>query len=262
MPTDVSPTPLGDGIPCGEEQVVALWAGQNIDVGYVTVFNDTDDLFIQIQTTGGWFLTETHVGVATSLEEIPQTGSGNPQVGHFALSAEHDPPVQYYEYRVNYLYEPGQVLFIAVHAAVELMDEGGNPIQGETAWAEGYDFPGNNWATYFNHTIAECGAGEEIIVTVPAEACFFDPFPISWQPAGSESQVQIDLLRADGTVCTVLEQYWDDTGSYEVWNSYPSCQGEGEPLAGGYRIRITDVITGATGESQTFTLIDCGGGPE
>jgi len=261
-PADIASTVLGDGIPCGEELVLTLWAGQNIDVGDVNVFNDADDLFIQIESTGGWFLTETHVAVATSLEEIPQTGSGNPKVGHFDLSTEHDPPVSYYEYHVNYAYEPGQELFLAVHAAAVLMDDGGNPIQEETAWADGYEFPGSSWATYFNFSIADCSGAEEIIVTVPEQVCLFDPFPIAWDPFGEESAVQIDLLRVDGTLCTVLETFWPNIGSYESWDAYPLCQGEGEPLAGVYLIRITDLDTGATGQSGVTTIIDCGGGPE
>lgn len=261
-PGEVTATILGDGVPCGEELVVTLWAGQHIDVGHVTVFNDADDLYIRIETTGGWSLTETHVGIATNLEEIPQTGSGNPQVGHFDLAAEHDPPVSYYEYHVNYAYEPGQELFLAVHAAVVLMDDGGNPIQEETAWADGYDFPGNNWATYFNFTIADCAGGESIIVTVPDQVCLFDPFPIAWSPAGEESGVRIDLLRDDGTLCTVIETYWPNIGSYNLWDAYPECQGEEEPFAGVYLIRVTDVDTGATGLSGATTIIDCGAGPE
>ena len=92
-PSGVAAVSLGDGIPCGESLVTTLYAGQHIDVGTVTVYNDQDDLFIRIETTGGWWMTESHVAVATSLEEIPQTRTGNPKVGHFGLSTEHDPPV-------------------------------------------------------------------------------------------------------------------------------------------------------------------------
>ena len=150
--------------PLGEPMVVALLAGQYIEVGTVTVSNDETLLSIAIDTSeGDWVLTETHVAVADNLEDLPQTGSGNPQVGHFDLSAEHDPPVTSWTYEIEYTYVPGAELFIAVHAVVWLLDGGGAPIQEETAWADGIPFPGNNWATYLNYTVQsgpENGGGE------------------------------------------------------------------------------------------------------
>lgn len=258
----VPPVTQGDGIPCGDPLIVDLLAGQYIDVGEVTVWNDADDLFVLIETTGGWLLTETHVAIATSMEELPQTGSGNPKVGHFDLSAEHDPPVATYQYHVAYEYEPGVEVFIAVHAVVVLFDEEGNPVQEETAWADGLEFPGNSWATYFTYLVADCGGGEEIVVTVPETVCLYDPFPISWQPAGDESHVEITLLRGDGSLCTVINPFWDNIGSYDFWDAVPLCQEDDDPYPGIYRIRITDPDTGAFGESSDFEIESCGGGEE
>jgi hypothetical protein len=154
----------GDGIPCGEVHVATFFAGQSIDVGTVTVYNDQDMLYMEIQTTGRWVLTETHVAVAPTLDGIPQTGSGNPKVGQFLLSAIHNPPITNFVHRISlteYGYVPGQTLFIAVHAKVSRLDAGGHVVQRETAWADGLDFPGANWATYLNYVVQTCDDGGE-----------------------------------------------------------------------------------------------------
>lgn len=150
--------------PCGDPLGVIFYAGQFIDVGRVSVYNDDASLYIEINTTGTWVMTESHVAVAPTLDGIPQTGSGNPKVGQFALSAVHNPPVSSYVYTVSVTgYDPTQPLYIAVHAIVQRI-EGGNVVQQETAWADGEDFPGANWATYITYDIQAC-------TSIPMGAC-------------------------------------------------------------------------------------------
>jgi hypothetical protein len=142
--------------PCGDPLEPIFYAGQFIDVGRVSVYNDEENLYIEMTTTGAWVMTESHVAVAPTLAGIPQTGSGNPKVGQFALSAVHNPPVSSYVYTVSVTgYDPDQPLYIAVHAIVKRI-EGGHVVQQETAWADGEDFPGANWATYIMYDVQEC----------------------------------------------------------------------------------------------------------
>jgi len=104
-----------------------LKAGQNIDAGTLTVTNDGTDLYVEYQTIDGWEMTETHLAVECSLEEIPQTqpnkkgkGGGNPIPGHFEYSTEYDPAVTEYTEIIS-LSELGcgNELFIAAHAVVQ-----------------------------------------------------------------------------------------------------------------------------------------------
>ncbi|MBD3334695.1 MAG: hypothetical protein GF355_04185 [Candidatus Eisenbacteria bacterium] len=152
------------GDPCFEPHIVPLWAGQHIDVGTVGLALSGDILLVEFYSTGGWVMTETHLATALSLDEVPMTGSGNPKVGQFLHSTEHDPAVTTYTYPIdlNYFgYQAGDTLYVAAHAAVTLEGEGGEPLQEETAWAEGPEFPGNSWATYFMYVIPECDDGGE-----------------------------------------------------------------------------------------------------
>lgn len=96
-----------------------LLAGQNNDVGEVQVWNDAENLYITyVIDAPGWFLTETHLHVACSEGEIPQTKKGNPIPGQFEYSAEHD-------YLTEYPLDPIPlssieccIPFIAAHAVV------------------------------------------------------------------------------------------------------------------------------------------------
>ncbi|MFH1679585.1 MAG: hypothetical protein ABIH26_02960 [Candidatus Eisenbacteria bacterium] len=252
----------GDTIPCGDPETVVLWAGQHHQAGSVTVSVVDGSLSVDIQTTGGWVLTETHLAVATALDSIPQTGSGNPKVGKFLFQTEHDPAVTSYTYCTDplaYLYEAGNV-FIAVHAKVELLDEAGNAVQEETAWADGLPFPGNNWATYFTYYVEECFGGEECALAVlnpngGEELCIDFPSLITWDFTGEfPHYVRIELLR-DGTECWAIADSAVNTGSFE-W-IVQSCDGHED----GYTIRITELGCGSIDESDgPFRIVVCGGG--
>jgi hypothetical protein len=264
-----TPMVLWDGVPCGEALTVPFYAGQFIDVGSVVVANDENELCIQIETSGGWMMTETHVAIARTPEEFPQTGSGNPKVGQFALSAEHDPAVTSFDHCIfleDYGYLPGETLFVAVHAAVVLEGEGGEVMQEETAWADGYEFEGNSWATYFSYGVQECVIQEECTLVVVSPAlgevvCVFEPFWILWDTTGSctGELIRLELL-VDGELCEEIDVVANDgSGEYEWAEPWDSC---GYP-EDGYSIRVT--VLGEenfSGVSPTFSFDDCSSGGE
>jgi len=147
--------------PCGTTTEVKLLAGQYIDVGTVTVKNDASCLCITYATTGDWYLTEVHFHIAKNWQDIPQK-NGNPIPGKFAYKMTFDPPVTSYErcFDLSNLLgglKPGDTIYIAAHAVVVKKDDSGNIIQKETAWGEGPEFPGKNWAMYFTYEIQSCG---------------------------------------------------------------------------------------------------------
>jgi hypothetical protein len=100
-------------------QVTILLAGQTIPVGTVKVWNDGVNLYVKYETTGGWKMTETHLAVATSLDGIPHTKTGNPIPGKFEYSTEHDPWLTEYIYEVDLdTWTSETILHIAAHAVV------------------------------------------------------------------------------------------------------------------------------------------------
>ena len=111
-------------------EIHSLMAGQNIKVGDVSVWNDADHLYVKYETTDGWYLIESHVHFATSLDGIPQT-NGNPIPGSFDYAMEHDPEVLEYTYEMDLNgLEPGTV-YIATLADVVLLNQKGKIIQEE-----------------------------------------------------------------------------------------------------------------------------------
>jgi len=140
-----------------------LYAGQDFEnpIGNVEVTREcaARAMTVEYTTTGGWEITETHLAVTTSFDDIPQTGSGNPKVGKFPYRSEHDPAVTVVTYVIDLddLFDGGPcegTIYIAAHAVVQKLvgyDPDCNPIYDEeTAWADtGYSFPGNSWALYF-----------------------------------------------------------------------------------------------------------------
>ncbi|MBZ5708838.1 hypothetical protein [Nannocystis pusilla] len=140
---------------CGEASV-ELIAGQNIDVGEVTVYNDETTVCVAFTTEGDWYMTETHLAIATDPVGIPQM-NGNPIPGQFPLHHE-DLWTQHDVFCVllaDIGAEPGDPLYIATHAAVAQEIEG-EIVGGETAWGQGHDFPGGNWGMYFEYVPSTC----------------------------------------------------------------------------------------------------------
>jgi hypothetical protein len=92
--------------------IVDLIAGQHYNVGTVTV---TDDGIVTYQTIPGCVLTETHLHVAPSEDEIPQTRKGNPIPGRFDYNDHHNPPVTLFSYATGGWCDEA---VIAAHAVV------------------------------------------------------------------------------------------------------------------------------------------------
>lgn len=144
--------------PCGEVTTETLFAGQTIDVGTVIVANNGTDLCVTYSATGDWRIKETHLHIALTVGDIPQTKTGNPRPGKFAYSHVLNPAAATDEYCFplsDLGYEAGADLIIAAHAVVQRL-VGGQVAQTETAWGYGPNFPGANWATYLGHTVQEC----------------------------------------------------------------------------------------------------------
>lgn len=108
---------LPPGAPAATLCTTDLIAGRHEDVGEITVSRDGDDLTITFATTGPWVLTETHLHLATSSEQIPQR-RGAPLPRKFAYGADHDAGASVYTYVVPAAWAPGTTLYIAAHAIV------------------------------------------------------------------------------------------------------------------------------------------------
>lgn len=129
-----------------------------VTVGSATVVNTGFDLIITMNTDSPWVLGDTKIAVGSSLDEIPQTKNGNPKTGHFPYVSGDVIPLP--DTSVG-----EHTVYIATHANVVNPDEivGYEPdpqdpdilvpiYREETAWGEGEDFSGKNWAMYFEYT--------------------------------------------------------------------------------------------------------------
>jgi hypothetical protein len=113
-----------------------------IDVGDVKIWNDETNLYVEYVITGTWYLTQTHLHVALSMQDIPQTKKGNPIPGQFDYSSIHELTdyVQSKLYTID-LAEAGfssdDNLVIAAHAVVYNTAE----TEGELVVNGGFETP-------------------------------------------------------------------------------------------------------------------------
>lgn len=133
-----------------------------INVGNVEarVKMSQETLIITYTTTGDWIITETHLGVASSLSGIPQNKGGNPKIGQFAKKTAAGLPVEIHDTEVIYKIDlnkieglesgDGGTIYIAAHAVVYNTAS----CVEETAWGDtGFSFPGSSWALYFTFEV-------------------------------------------------------------------------------------------------------------
>jgi len=137
---------------------VTLWAGQNIEVGYLTVEVDVveDNLVVTYYITNPeWELGDTHLYVGT----IAPTKSAP---GRFPYGPED--VVEEGKYIID-LEDYIGILYIAAQAEIGMIDEYGEPVLDdpdpeigeqieETVWADGTQIrSGKNWAMYFEFEV-------------------------------------------------------------------------------------------------------------
>ncbi|MGD9365868.1 MAG: Calx-beta domain-containing protein [Desulfobacteraceae bacterium] len=172
---------------CGEITETALIAGQNIPVGTVVVENDEQYLYVTYQTDGNWLITETHLDVATRPEDLKQTSKGNAVPGRFAYQSQHDPGVALVTHTIDLAAWPsGTQLYLAAHSVV-VSDFG-----SETAWGEGIDFPGKNWAMYFSHLVQSCDPPQ-------LEPGIIDLLPPAVDVQEYGVSIRLQLIRTNGS---------------------------------------------------------------
>lgn len=134
-------SPAAFAAPLGATKAGDLFAGKSADIGDLYVWNDTTNLYVEFSLAAGWKMSESHLAVATSLADIPQTKSFNPIPGQFAYSAEHSPAVSTYTYTIPLAWQVGDNLVIAAHAKVfgtERVTNGGfelDEVPGVSGWA-------------------------------------------------------------------------------------------------------------------------------
>lgn len=142
---------------------VNLIAGQNHIAGSVIVSSDGDNLIITYLTNDDWTIDLTHMSIGDCEEQwVPTTGSGNPKVGKFEHTEPHSADINEVVYMIS-LDAITEAYCFAAHAEVQ------GPTGGETAWAEGTDFDGNNWAMYVEALLSQCTPNEEEEEEIPEE---------------------------------------------------------------------------------------------
>jgi len=134
-----------------------LIAGQNIDAGVVSVWNDPDSLIIRVDIGGEWKIAEVQIYAGDGYD----LDMCNPTLGRFPYKKTYNSPVYGHELVLDLESEfpPDlNVAVIAVHVDLVQLDDEGNVIVEEGAWARpgdgGYEFECARWGWWFTYEIA------------------------------------------------------------------------------------------------------------
>lgn len=140
-------------------ECVTLYAGQTINAGTACVSVEGQDLLVTYNTVGGWQMTEVHAWVGDSLATMPQTKTGNPQIGRFPYTSGDITGATTYTFRIpltSLSTDPelcGHTFLVATHAALRKADGSGG-YETQTGWGAGDQInTRGSWATYFSYKV-------------------------------------------------------------------------------------------------------------
>lgn len=216
-----------------EPVVVPLIAGQHIDVGTVTVSNTETEILVTYETSGDWLIEDTHLDVETYYGGLDTTKKGNPIPGKFAYHTTPLNPVTKVSFTIqNSGWTEGSMLFIAAHAVV-------TSSQGtETAWGQGFDFPGNNWGMYFNYTVQAQKADSGVIQFSSAVYMVDEPGRFV-----RKTDITITLTRTGGDSGDLTVNYFIEPGTATFGMDYFVENETGTIVFGSGEVEKTIVVT-------------------
>ena len=166
-------------ISCDQVETHLIAGGGNpaseTDVGDAVVFDDGDYLYLgavmanwigptnEDWEESGWYILDAHAHVAVNATDIPQTKKGNPRPGKFDLHFEDGEWEDEnggimgggWEIMLTQAMKDAGTVCIALHLEV-VNDQGTEDPSDdvyESVWADGPDFAGKNWATYFEYIL-------------------------------------------------------------------------------------------------------------
>lgn len=136
-----------------------LMAGQNTNVGSVTVTNDETNVYVTYQTTGSYLVKKTHLFVG-SCTAIPVNNSGNPRIGQYPYQTSHGTGVNSFTYTIPRSSLPPGCICVSAHAEVVAYNTSGSIIFSQTGWGFGEQInDGGSWAMKFGYCQQDCDDG-------------------------------------------------------------------------------------------------------
>lgn len=260
--SDGTPTVLYLEAPCGDQMEAGLVTRNQQLAGFVTVANDQQTLQVTLDTSGlDWVLAKSHL---TVMKPHSRQAAGRPTVftrGRYNFSERHDPPVTLWNYDIDLAelgLAPGDQINVALRAVVQILDEDGNPVVTERAWALSQESGRPRGSMFLGYEIQDCPEEPDpctLTFLYPNGGEFFCagwPVELQWDSSWCGSEVMIELLW-DDRPCTTIAEAAENSGTFS-WYAAP-CNWE----TSGYGIRVTDLESGVSDDSdETFVIGECG----
>ncbi len=206
-----------------EGKTVTLYAGQDIEVGYVKITNDAENVYVSfVITEDDWAIYETNVAVEQAVGTIPTNKKGNPVVGHFEYSSEHS-GIEQYTVTAPLSELQGDIV-VAAHAVVENIKV--------DVLADG-PYEGSDIVDYAQ------GTGMNSGMQFPVEDVRSDPsLALSFDASGQEG-----TFYSLGFCCTSVSEAF-----VTIEFEYPITNGSGDD------VRIVETTWGGTGSTWLYPL--------
>ncbi|MCR3921328.1 MAG: CalY family protein [Firmicutes bacterium] len=178
------------------KQSTRLLAGQHDHCGDVEVWLQDNALHVKYKLKAGYKLLETHLAVATDVDDIPTNANGNPPPGQFPFKKQHN-YVSEYTYVIPGSYTAGQTLMLAAHAVVSCQtDSTINNISWHTLDSCPYMWAKGEPETVNNHTVTWWYHSQPIATTGEITLCLTGYLPENASGGTYTVHLEVEAIQA------------------------------------------------------------------
>jgi len=139
---------------CGDPVSIPIVDGENAEIGKVEIYNDLDNIYISVFSSGKWFLKGTNLFVGASAE-IPLNTDGKANIDEFNYKFSHSPLIENHIVEIS-LDEINDCSTLALQVEAVELDESGNSLGETTGWLKGDLISDGSQGMKHQHCLGEC----------------------------------------------------------------------------------------------------------
>jgi LruC domain-containing protein len=139
---------------CGDPVSIPIVDGENAEIGKVEIYNDLDNIYISVFSSGNWFLKGTNLFVGASAE-IPLNTDGKANIDEFNYKFSHSPLIENHIVEIS-LDEINDCSTLALQVEAVELDESGNSLGETTGWLKGDLISDGAQGMKYQHCLGEC----------------------------------------------------------------------------------------------------------
>ena len=139
---------------CGDPISIPIFNSEEIEIGKVEIYNDLDNIYLSVFSSGDWFLQSTNLYIGED-GSIPLNSSGEAALADFPFKFSHSPLIENHIVEIP-LEDIEDCSTLAIQVEAVELDDNGNSLSETTGWLEGDVISEGGQGMKYQHCLGEC----------------------------------------------------------------------------------------------------------